>query len=94
MSSGASTRRHGSRGPHMYASGAVSASSGAAPASRSAITRHKASAPPPVVRVACVWGRACGHALRAWLLKDTGSQRGGPLAPISSALSRNANGGK
>lgn len=50
-SSGKSTRLHGSSRPlcpHMYASAAVSASSEAAPASRSATKPQ-----PPVVRVAC-----------------------------------------
>lgn len=61
---------------------AVSASSEAAPASRSAITHHKASAPGSACGV-----RACEHALLAWLLKDTGCQHGGaPAGSVSRTL--------
>lgn len=84
MSCGGSAGLHGWRRPvcaHMDASGAVSASSEAAPASRSAITHHKASAPGSACGV-----RACEHALLAWLLKDTGCQHGGPAGSVSRTL--------
>lgn len=91
MSWGESAGLHGWRRPlcaHMDAPGAVSASSEATPASRSAITHHKASAPGSACGV-----RACEHALLAWLLKDTGMPAWGGWGAHWLG-DTNANGGK